>query len=446
MPRARHLNAFLDGAFIGVLEQTAQGTLSFEYDEEYRTAPDSTPLSLSMPLLRSRHANKQVRAYLDGLLPDSEPARQRLAREYGVSPNNPFALLSNVGRDAAGAVQILPPDVDSSDAASREGDIRWLSDTEFARMAHNLATHGSDWDPGTFGGRWSLAGAQPKIALHRDPETGRWGIPLDSTPTTHIVKPAIAGFASHHINEALCLNAARAAGLLAARVELAEVADVQAVVSHRYDRRLLSDGRWVRIHQEDFCQALAVHPSLKYQSDGGPGVGEIADLLLRLPIEDRRISVERFFKGLAFNVLIGGTDAHAKNYSLVLIGPRAQVAPLYDIASAAPYPQHSRLESPMRIGRHSRMLDVSDADWARVGRRLGLPGEEAVEWVRELGAAMPNAFEVAVAALPPHTATEANRMADRVLEHVNRTWRPDLARDPAHVVSAPARSLNDPNA
>ncbi|OMC01051.1 hypothetical protein A5733_03175 [Mycobacterium sp. NS-7484] len=120
------------------------------------------------------------------------------------------------------------------------------------------------------------------------------------------------------------------------------------------------------------CQALSVHPGLKYQSDGGPGVGDVADLLNRLPIEDRAVNAERFFKALSYNILIGGTDAHAKNYSLVLIGSRAQVSPLYDTASAAPYDQRERLRSSMQ--------------------------------------------------------PEAQRMAERIVEHVSGTWKPNLNR------------------
>lgn len=433
--RVRTLRIYLDGVPIGTAKQTPQGALSFAYDEAYRDDPDATPLSLSMPLARAQHGNKQVKAYLDGLLPDSEPARQRWARQYNVSANNPFALLLHVGRDAAGAVQALDPDEDSGDAMERVGDIEWLSEGDFAAMAHDLAVNGEDWDPGRFGGRWSLAGAQPKMALHRDPETGRWGIPRDSTPTTAIIKPAIEGFAQHHVNEAMCLRAAAEADLLAAEVDLVEVDDVQAVISYRYDRHQDENGRWVRVHQEDMCQALAVHPTHKYQSDGGPGVGDVADLLARLPINDREISAERFFKGLAFNVLIGGTDAHAKNYSLVLIGPRAQVAPLYDVASAAPYSQHERLVSPMKIGEHWKMLDVSKADWGKVGRRLGVGEEQAVAWVEELREELPGAFSRAVDSLPDDAREEAAWMAARIDEHVQGCWKPDLSRNPAQVLT-----------
>lgn len=430
------LDVYLDGVYIGQAEQSPQGALSFAYDDEYRQQPDATPLSLSMPLGLQRHGNKPVRAFLEGLLPDSEPARARWATTYGVSARNPFALLAHVGRDAAGAVQIMPAGDESSDAAHRFGDIEWLDDDDFVALAREIAEHGQDWDPGRFGGRWSLAGAQPKIALFRDPETGRYGIPRDSTPTNCIVKPSFSGYTRHHVNEALCLIAAHEAGLLTAEVSLLDVADVQALVSHRYDRVPNDDGSWSRVHQEDMCQALSVPPELKYQSHGGPGVADIGALLQTLPLQDREISTERFLKGLAFNVLIGGTDAHAKNYSLVLIGPRAQFAPLYDVASAACYPQYERLRSPMTIGRHEKFLDVIDDDWKRVAKQLGIRPEQAIAWVEALRAEVPAAFERAIRQLP-QVRDEAAAMAERIVEHVNRTWRPDLERDPRRNIDEP---------
>lgn len=424
---ARTLRVYLDGTLIGTATQSSQGSLGFNYDDEYIVMADPTPLSLSLPVLSNRHRDKAVRAYMEGLLPDSEGARQRWASEYHVSPNNPFALLAHVGRDAAGAVQILPPEVDPADARARTGDIEWVSGTDFVDLVQDLATHQYDWDPGRFGGRWSLAGAQPKIALFRDPQSGQFGIPRDSTPTTVIVKPAIARYAQHHINEALCQRAANEAGLLAAESEVLEVGDVQVLVSTRYDR--VYDGTtWHRVHQEDMCQALSVHPSLKYQSDGGPAVGDIADLLNRLPIEDRDVNAERFFKSLAYNVLIGGTDAHAKNYSLILIGSRAQVSPLYDAASAAPYDQRERLLSSMKIGDHWRMLDATNSDWRKVGRRLGIPGDQAVAWVDDLRDQLSGAFERAAASLPIAVRSEAERMSERIIDHVAGTWKPDLGR------------------
>lgn len=86
---------------------------------------------------------------------------------------------------------------------------------------------------------------------------------------------------------------------------------------------------------------------------------ELADLFARLDLHECTIGGERMVNAVAVNVLIGGTDAHAKDYSLVLVGPRTQMAPLYDVASAACYPQHQRLSSPIKIGNYWQMLDVT---------------------------------------------------------------------------------------
>ena len=410
------LRVHLDGTHVGEVSQSRQGALSFEYNDEYRASPNPTPLSLSLPLTAATHPNRAVRNYLEGLLPDNQATRARWGATYSVSPNNPFALLRHMGRDAAGAVQVLPESDSSTDSERQSGDIEWLTETDFITLVHDLAQHRRDWDPGRYAGRWSLAGAQSKVALHRD-EAGRWGVPRDATPTTHIVKPAVAGFDDHHINEVLCQRTAAELGLPAAKTELIDLDEVRAVVSSRYDRRRDATGRVHRLHQEDLCQALSIHPSLKYQADGGPGVGEIADLLARLPLEDRQTSSQRFFDGLVFNVLIGGTDAHAKNYSLLLRGNRAQVAPLYDLASTVGYLTELPLESSMKIGDHRVMRSISRNDWLKAGRRLGLDTATVRERLSHLTHGLPAALDRATASLPLGTRDRANGHADRIREH-----------------------------
>ena len=412
------LRAYLDGLPVGTFTQTSQGALGFRYDDD-RDSARRTLLSWSMPFERSQHGNRVVRAWLDGLLPDNQMVRERWARQYAVSANNPFALLRHVGRDAAGAVQILPPGTASEDAAERRGDVEWLDDAEVVAMLGELAEHRYDWDPGRQAGRWSLAGAQSKMALHRDPTARRWGIPRDSTPTTHILKPVIPGLDDHHINEVLCLKAARRLGLAAAAVDVMESGAVQAMVSVRYDRVMGPDGVYHRLHQEDLCQALAVHPSLKYQSEGGPGIGQIADLLATFDLRDREAARGRFFDGVAYNVLIGGTDAHAKNYSLLLAGRRAQFAPLYDVASAAPYEFDTPAAAAMKVGDHWAMRQITDSDWAKAGRRLGLRADAAVGRVRALRDRIPEAFAQAVGDLPDSMRGRALAIAAAVERHVD---------------------------
>jgi serine/threonine-protein kinase HipA len=414
----RRLAVYLDGRPIGTLTQSNTGRAGFAYHDDYNE-PSNVPLSLSLPLGRSNHPPRAVIAFMAGLLPDSEPTLERWGRQFGVSPRNPFALLAHVGQDAAGAVQVLPEDAIPSDAAIRQGDVEWLTLDDVYTIVREMAAHAADWNPGRDTGRWSLAGAQTKVALFRG-EDGRWGIPRDSTPTTHILKPSIAGLEHHHVNEHLCLRAAQLAGLPAANTELITDGEIEVLVSERYDRRRL-DARWGRTHQEDLCQALAVHPSMTYQSDGGPGIADVAELFRRLSAPDRQASARRFFEALVYNVAIGATDAHAKNYSILLgEGSRAQLGPLYDVATVLPYDRAPDLKSAMKIGDNWEMRRIASKDWGSAASRLGIPAAAALERATALRASIPEAFHRAAQESTIHDSLRghAAQIADLVSAHI----------------------------
>ncbi len=263
------LDVSLDGVRAGQLEQRPGGTLSFTYDADYASRPSPTPLSLSMPLSARRHGSRVVSAWLEGLLPDNLAVREEWGRRFQVSARNPFALLRQVGRDAAGAVQVLPVDVDPPDAAERSGDVRRLSEGEVCDMLLALTAGDQGWQVGTGSGRWSLAGAQNKVALHRL-DDGVWGVPNDSTPTTHVLKPTSVGtrFADLHVNEFVCGRAAGLLGLRVAHVDLVDFGGAKTLVSTRYDRPRDPAGAWLRLHQEDLLQTMSYPSSKKYRADG----------------------------------------------------------------------------------------------------------------------------------------------------------------------------------
>ncbi|AZZ57082.1 hypothetical protein C5E08_15035 [Rathayibacter iranicus] len=266
------LALFLDGEPAGLLRQGVTGNVTFEYDGEYSASAAATPLSLSMPLERRAHPSRAVLPFLEGLLPDSADRRNALAREHGVSARNPFALLSHIGRDAAGAVQILPAGESSPDAARRQGDVELLDDDRFADVVADVIANRDVWGRRELGVRWSLPGAQPKIALFRSRDQ-LWGVPNDSTPTTHIIKPAVPPYPDHHLNEFMTMAAARHLGLdVANDTMIVTTRGDAAFVSERYDRVTIG-ARWVRLHQEDLCRSMAVLPQKKYQVDGGRASG-----------------------------------------------------------------------------------------------------------------------------------------------------------------------------
>ncbi len=410
------LNLFLDGVLAGRVEQATGGALSFTYDVGYTSRPSPTPLSLSMPLSGRRHGNRVVAAWLEGLLPDNAAVREEWGRRFQVSARNPFALLRHVGRDAAGAVQVLPVDVDPPDAAQRTGDVRRLSEVEVAGMLRELTVRDAGWEVGAGSGRWSLAGAQNKVALHLL-DDGGWGVPNDSTPTTHVLKPTHADtrFGDLHVNEFVCLRAAGLLGLRVAQVDLVDFGGAKTLVSTRYDRRRDRDGKWLRLHQEDLLQAMSYPPSKKYQADGGPSIRNVAALFGTLGLADRQVVRTAFFEAFAFNVLVGGTDAHAKNYSLLLRGPRVALAPLYDAASYAPYLKAGEaVRSSMKVGRAWQVRDVTVEDWVDVATALELDPELALDRVERLRTGLPDAVAEAADTAPPPFRKDAHRVATAV--------------------------------
>ena len=416
---SQELDVYLDGVHIGRLTQTSAGAVTFSYGAAHERSVNPTPLSLSMPLARPLHKNRVVSAWLEGLLPDNLAVRAEWGRRFEVSARNPFSLLRHVGRDAAGAVQVLPLDVEPPDAARRTGELRPLAEAEVSAMLVALTVRDDGWEVGAGSGRWSLAGAQNKVALHRL-DDGTWAVPLDSTPTTHILKPSRVDtrFSDLHVNEFVCLRAASALGLPASRVELEDHGGAHTLVSTRYDRgrERGPDGRWRRLHQEDLQQALGVRPEKKYQADGGPSVKNVAALFSTLARPDRDSVRTSFFEAFAFNVLVGGTDAHAKNYSVLLRGSRVALAPLYDVASYAPYLREGEaVRSSMKVGRHWLVRDVTAQDWAEVGGVLGLDKEESLARVERLRRGLPDALADSASAAPPPFRKAAGRLVAAVM-------------------------------
>lgn len=393
----RALDVFMDGTLCGRVEQSPSGNLTFRYDPGYQAAQNTTPLSLSMPLAATLHKKRSVLPFLQGLLPDSEGALQTIARRFRVSPSNPFAILEHIGADVAGALQFVAPGTGSSDGTLSRTAVKPVSDADVAEMLDHVVTEYKDGTPyDDSAGRFSLAGAQPKIALHQLSD-GSWAVPQDATPTTHILKPAAGTFSRLDVVEQLTMRAAALLGLEVANSELTRIGDWDVFVTRRYDRQEV-DGTWHRIHQEDFCQALSVSPAKKYQHrDGGPGASDMATLVRSLPFEaDRREAGEGLYRAFVFNTVAGCTDAHAKNYSVLLNGNRAQLSPLYDLATYAPYwDEDSSIDLAMSVKGEYRLQKISKQMLISTSTQFGVEADAAQSIVEHYCGGMVEAFEAA---------------------------------------------------
>jgi serine/threonine-protein kinase HipA len=384
------LIVIINDQIAGAVSRLRGDRLRFDYDEIYRNRPDATPISVSMPAQIASHPDRVITPWLSGLLPDNDAVLQRWARQFQVSASSPFSMLSSpIGEDCAGAVRFaLPEKLDR--ILKRPGNVTWLNDKDVAQRLRDLRADPTAWLGRTFTGQFSLAGAQAKTALLL--EEDRWGVPSGSIPTTHILKPAISGLEDHELNEHICLEAARRCGLLAAKTRVAQFCDESAVVVTRYDRVSQAD-TVIRIHQEDLCQALGIPPTKKYQNEGGPEPGEIASLLRRImPPRAADDSIDRFAEALIWNWIIGGTDAHGKNYSLLLAANQVRLAPLYDVASALPYGENEKaLCFAMKIGGDYRVYLWRNT-WPAAARELGVDLDRLMAMLDKLTIMAPDAF------------------------------------------------------
>ena len=369
------LVALLDVNEVGRVRNDARGRLTFVYDSKWRGTPGAYPLSLSMPLAAEEHGPTAVQAFLWGLLPDNERVLDRWAKKFQVSARSAFALISHVGEDCAGAVQFVTPDRLEALMGGKDHQVEWLDEPAIAERLQTLREDPAAWRLPHDAGQFSLAGAQPKTALLL--QNGRWGIPSGRIPTTHILKPPTGHFDGHAENEHICLSLAGCLGLPVAETRVIRFEKEIAIVIERYDRQP-SGNNIIRVHQEDICQALGVLPTKKYQNEGGPSPVDVIELL-RSASTDRVTDVDTFVDALAFNWLIGGTDAHAKNYSLLLAnGPTIRLAPLYDIASILPYDQVDarKIKLAMKIGGDYEVSQIGLREWQKFARETRLDADK----------------------------------------------------------------------
>ncbi len=391
------LDVWMNGEPVGRWTVRSNREHEFAYAEKWLVSDSVRPISLSLPLRPASqpYRGERVEAFFDNLLPDARPLRERLRRRLKAASTQPFDLLSEAGRDCVGAIQLLPPDEPPAGFDQIHGKRLSLQDIERILAGVGGQPLGQFDEPEDL--RISIAGVQEKTALlfHR----GHWMKPLGATPTTHIFKLPI-GMAPRGIdlatsveNEWLCGEILREYGLPVARAEIGQFGEQKALVIERFDRRLAEDGSWIiRIPQEDLCQATATPSNIKYESDGGPGIRTLMNLLAGS--SNAQADRDTFMRAQILFWLLCAIDGHAKNFSVHLEpGGGYRLTPLYDVLSAFPVlggrasqlsPQKVKLAMAVEgKNRHYVWDGISRRHWNETARRCGF-GRDAEGLIGEL--------------------------------------------------------------
>jgi serine/threonine-protein kinase HipA len=356
------LGVYWDGQEVGRLEHTDDRSREYVF----RYTQTRRPISLSLPVSQEHFDPAQTRPFFEALLPEGA-VREQIASQLKLAASDSFGLLAKLGRDCAGALQIL--DVKR---VRERWSIRWLEDRELDALIEALPRHPLGIRAEDERLRLSLAGVQHKAVLVRD-SNERFGVPLDGMPSSHILKPELpdTAYPGLAINEYFCMRLAARCGLSTPPVRLITAAGRPCVVVERYDREQVT---WPhrRLHQEDLCQALGLTPDFKYQKDGWqlPSYAALADLLNRYspwPGLDRLAGAQ----AAVFHFLVGNADAHAKNISLMHVRDGVRLAPLYDVVSTAVYGELSP-DLALNIGDELKPESITSIHWSDLAADFGL--------------------------------------------------------------------------
>ena len=405
----RALSVWWEGAVVGTLQVNPHGEMRFAYSPDWLAAPDRPAISISLPKRPEPFKQRLCRPFFAGLLPE-ESQRDAIARAIGISKRNDFAFLEALGGDVAGALSLWPegdtPPVPDPAAAPHP-----LSDDELVELMDTLPTR--PLLAGREGLRLSLAGAQTKLPVVL--VDARVALPAPGQPTTHILKPPIARFPHTTENEALVMTLAAAVGLPVAPVAARTVAGRPYLLIARYDRRFDDRGQVHRLHQEDFCQALGIPPERKYAAEDGPTFKTGFDLLRRATTIPA-VAVLAFLDAALFNLIVGNSDAHGKNFSLLYQAGSVGLAPFYDLLSTIAHPALSP-KLAMKIAKRATLEEVGAATWPAFAEDVGLARPFVQRRVTELADAV-------VARAPSHPREPRPRRAGRRRnEGVRRTHR-----------------------
>lgn len=357
------LAVYLNNQHVGRLWLADKRRLVFQYKKDWLDRDDAIPLSISLPLQVELFDDEVARPFFANLLPEAEQ-RRLVALNLGVSEGNDFALLEEIGGECAGAVMLLP----EGERPSKDGQYQPVDDKELKAIIDDLPKR--PMMAGAEGVRLSLAGAQSKLPVYFDKQSGLLSITSGAAPSTHIIKPPISHIQHSVENEAYCMQLAASLGLAVPATTILHK-HMPLYLVERYDRLIEeASGRIDRLHQEDFCQALAVMPEMKYEKEGGPTLQDCFQVLRDKSIQPTA-DIKSLLAWVVFNFLIGNADAHAKNISLLLTDRGPKLAPFYDLLCTAVYPDLNA-KMAMRVGGEDRPDWIIARRWEQFASDIGI--------------------------------------------------------------------------
>lgn len=403
------LYVYINDKFEGTLQADIQGGLTFEYDNNAKSM-----LSLSLPLGKHNFINAECHGFFNGLLPENDETKKRVAAKYNINPNNDFAMLRAIGYDCPGAVSFWE---EQNPKGLREYyDIKAdpVSDEDLENFIKELPK--KPLGTGVEDLRLSLAGAQDKTAVVLI--DCKIAFPDNITPTTHILKPAIKSLKETVENEYICMKTAEKCGIRVPNVEIRQAGRTKYFLIERFDR-VIKDRKIKRLHQEDFCQVSNIASAYKYEMDGGVSFKTCFDIIRKTskPVT----YINEFINLMIFNYLILNNDAHGKNFSVLHNEDGSMdLAPAYDLLCTRVYSQLS-YQMAMEIGGYYDCEGITPVHFEKMAREVEISYAQLAKLIKERCEMIPEAMEEVVNSFE-------NKIGKSMLTLVQKNCRRNLKR------------------
>lgn len=403
---------------VGTIEGDTTETSSFSYGSEYLGDPENPAISISLPLEEQAFSPERTKTFFEGLLPEGF-TRTSLANRLRIDDSDYLSILAALGEECIGALRISKDPAPVHTASYKE-----LKASELTALAREGAANSAEL---VIRSHLSLAGASGKTGLYYSEGEEKWYLPLGNAPSTHIVKQSHVRLDNIVANEQLCLLTAKKLGMETAEsfiVNTGKRSDKEVLfATKRYDRIFPENPRKAdslpvpfRLHQEDFSQALGISASAKYEGAHSGYMGKMFDILLAYsadPITDRI----KLWDMIIFNFLIGNTDGHVKNFSL-LYSPdlkSLRLAPAYDMLCTVAYENLSE-NMAFAIDGIYDIQSIKRKNFENTATEIGLGRTLAMKRFDTLAENFANALKASSVELVEQGFESAESISQKILE------------------------------
>lgn len=359
--------------YVGDISGNSSRDSVFTYAEEYVQSPYARPISISLPLQLESFSEVKTLNFFDGLLPEGFP-RKALAKDIQRDEKDYVSILAELGSECLGAIQI------GEYQENREPEYVRMTSEEVKELADEGVTKSVSLIKKA---HLSLTGASGKVGLYYDPSDQSWFLPKGTAPSTHIVKQSHIRLNEIVVNEQLALLTAQKLGIVTPNsfIVSRDGKDDKNILfaTKRYDRIISGRSKVIsglkvpfRLHQEDFAQALGISSENKYELNDEHYLKRMMDLI-RNYSADPMTDMLKLWDAVIFGYILGNTDGHLKNYSLIYSSDMKTVrlAPIYDVVATTIYKESTR-NMAFAINGKKSLDDIGISDFEREAKSIGI--------------------------------------------------------------------------